>query len=412
MKKPEILETAFNVYRVGRQLGQGGAGYVFEVIEAQGEGKHAAKILDSTRINADSRRRFKNEYKFCNRCCHPRIVPATDYGLSESGAPFFVMPLFDGSLRDVIDKLTPASAVEIFLQILDGVEAAHLNNVVHRDLKPENILFRGEMSQPQVVISDFGISRFTNNDLFTDIETKAGVRLANFQYAAPEQRMRGRPVDHRADIYSLGLIFNELFTKELAVGEGYTLVSKVAADHAFLDPIISRMLQQDPDRRFGSIGELRRSLGAAKGKFLEGQKLDRLRGCVVPEGEITDPLVLDPPRLVDVDWNAGVLRLKFQHRLNQGWLNALYNMGGYTSIMGSEPHTVRIIGEEACIPASSNSAEQVLNHFKQWLPRANAVYRTTVQQAVAAEKREREEELKAELRATEERQRVRQLLSV
>src|SRR3972149_4359299 len=118
------------------------------------------------------------------------------------------MPLFDSSLRPLMRAGLPQDTVlRYFSQILDGTEAAHLHNVAHRDLKPENILF--ENAAARLVVADFGIARFQEEELYTAVETKASDRLANFQYAAPEQRLRGAEVDYRADIYSLGLLLNE-----------------------------------------------------------------------------------------------------------------------------------------------------------------------------------------------------------
>jgi serine/threonine protein kinase len=103
----------------------------------------------------------------------------------------------------------------IFSQILDGVEAAHLQNVIHRDLKPENILC--DQNFATIAIADFGTARFTEDILATAIETGPSQRLANFQYAAPEQRTVGGDVQATADIYALGLMLNELFTGSVPI---------------------------------------------------------------------------------------------------------------------------------------------------------------------------------------------------
>lgn len=99
------------------------------------------------------------------------------------------MPLFDVSLRTLMrEGVDPEKILPYFGQILDGIEAAHLFKVVHRDLKPENILFhKGTGTR---VIADFGIAHFQEERLITAVETKDGDRLANFLYAAPEQRVR------------------------------------------------------------------------------------------------------------------------------------------------------------------------------------------------------------------------------
>lgn len=103
-------------------------------------------------------KRFENEFRFCSRNKHKNIITVLDHGLTNDGAPFFVMPLFDGSLRGFIGGLEIKNAIEIFLSILNGVEAAHQLGVVHRDLKPENILI-GDNGK-DVVVANFGIAEF------------------------------------------------------------------------------------------------------------------------------------------------------------------------------------------------------------------------------------------------------------
>ena len=89
----------------------------------------------------------------------------------------------------------------LFSDVLDGVEAAHFLKVIHRDLKPENLLVT--MPSRRVVVADFGVAHFEEEDLYTAVETREAERLANFLYSAPEQRARGRDVDCRADVFAL-----------------------------------------------------------------------------------------------------------------------------------------------------------------------------------------------------------------
>jgi len=150
----------------------------------------------------------------------------------------------------------------IFSQILDGVEAAHGQNVIHRDLKPENILFDRASETP--VIADFGIAHFEEEDLFTAVETNDGRRLANFEYAAPEQCKRGKRVDHRADIYALGLILNEMFTAALARGTNYKTIASVAPQYGYLDELVSRMLCNDPADRPQTVAVVKEEIDSVR----------------------------------------------------------------------------------------------------------------------------------------------------
>jgi serine/threonine protein kinase len=201
------------------------------------------KVL--TQVAADKRRRFKNETKFLANNKHPNIVTVTDHGVADAAnikGPFYVMRRYDGSLREHMAKeLSPDHILKSFAQMLDGVEAAHLQGVTHRDLKPENFLF--EEASDILAVADFGVASFTQQQLLTLVETGPTQRLANFMYAAPEQRVAGRAISTAADIYALGMILNELFTGNPPHGTDYQLIKTVASEHGFLDQIVARMIK-------------------------------------------------------------------------------------------------------------------------------------------------------------------------
>lgn len=409
MRKPKQLQSPFAVYEVGKLLGQGGAGYVYAVKDDTAA-ELAAKVLDPMRATRDRIKRFENEYRFCSQNRHSNVISVSDYGLTDTGAPFFIMPKYHSSLRPYMGCLETANALEVFGHILNGVEAAHLKGVIHRDLKPENILINKNVDR--VVICDFGIARFTSEDLFTAVETQDGTRLANFQYAAPEQRQRGSQVDGRTDIYALGLILNELFTGKLAHGTNYILVSAVHRELGYIDPIVERMLQQDPTRRFGSIDELKKELQFLRAEWVTRQKLSALDNVVIPEAEIDDPLLVDPPKIESVDWKDGVLSIRLHRFINDNWLWALNNMGEYSSVFRKGPEAFQVSGKEARIGARSSEAEAILKHFKDWLPRVNQVYENKVK-SDAAEKQQREEEkIEREKARTRERLEVLRKLKI
>jgi Protein kinase domain len=258
-KQKSIFKTAFASYKVTGQLGQGKTGIVHEVEDEDGR-ILALKVLDpkfeGTRI-----KRFRNEIAFCLRNIHRNIITVLEYGVSsiEPTSPFYVMPIYRKTLRTLMDEGIPADDVlPAFIQMLDGVEAAHLDSVIHRDLKPENILF--DVENKTLVIADFGIASFKEMDLYTAVETNDGERLANFQYSAPEQRHRGRNVDHRTDIFALGLILNEMFTSQVPQGTGYKLISAVSPHYAYLDKVVEEMIQQEVAKRPDSVATVRKGL--------------------------------------------------------------------------------------------------------------------------------------------------------
>ena len=407
MKNPKLFRTAFNTYSATEKIGEGGCGVVHKVKDERGE-FFAIKSLDLSKASKEKMKRFKNEYLFCAKNKHPNIITVLENGLNEDQSPFFVMPLYDGSIRSIVGKLQPRDALNVFEKILDGVEAAHKLGVTHRDLKPENILSSDKSKE--LVIADFGIARFEEDDIYTAVETREGTRLANFQYAAPEQRVRGRAMDHRADIYALGLILNELFTGELALGTNFKTISSVTADYPYLDALVDRMLQQDPAARFQEIEEIKKELIARGEQHVSLQKINSLKDTVIPVGELDDPLVSDPIRVVDGEWDNGILKITLNRPVNDNWLWALGNMGGHTSVLGKGPESFRFIGNVAQVSADTHEAQQIIDYFKQWLPQANQVYVHKLKSDIKKSEHKQQAELQAKIKAEEEKLRMKQSL--
>ena len=313
LKKPIEFRTTFSSYLAREVIGEGGSGRVYLADEDQGP-PVAIKLLDESKATKERLKRFENEYRFCNQTDHPNIIRVIDHGLHEERGSFFVMPLYECSLRQLLNDGIPCDrALAIFSRIINGVEAAHLLGVVHRDLKPENILVRNRGDE--LVVADFGIARFTAEDLYTAVETKAQDRLANFQYAAPEQRMRDADVDYRADIYAIGLMLNEMFTRAIPLGTNYQTIGAVAEESGYLDSLVARMLSQDPAARPSSMRDIRQELNARRNEFLSHQRVSALKQTVISEAEIDDPLAEIPPTVIDADWDGSTLTLVRQAKL-------------------------------------------------------------------------------------------------
>jgi serine/threonine protein kinase len=405
--KKKVFETTFAKYFDEGIIGQGGSGQVHRVIDELGQ-KFAVKILDPAKASGTKLRRFKNEINFSLRNQHRNIISVIDHGLYKSGgkdSPFYVMPFYDGSLRRLIATgIAPAKVLHYFALILDGIEAAHLQKVFHRDLKPENILH--DPKSDMLLIADFGIAHFDEDELYTWVETKPHERLANFQYAAPEQRTRGMEVDHRADIFAIGLILNEMFTGEVPHGTGFKTIESVASDYSYLDALVVEMIQQSPRERYASIEIIKQQLKARGLEFIESQKLDKLKQKAIPVSDIDDPLITDPPRIIEADWNNGMLRLIFSCPLNQKWHYALCNMGSYSAPWGKGPERFKIVGNIAMIDAKSDEVQTIIDYFKQWLPKANEVYKETIIREKRKEEEKERQRLKRQVEAEEERLRV------
>lgn len=410
MVKAKQLEfvTTFSKFVSTRLLGEGGSGYVYEAKD-ENEQKFAVKLLKKQGVTTDKRRRFKNEIAFCQRSTHPNIISVIDSGIffdDGVAVPFYVMPFYDSSLRNLISTgLKPELIIRLFSQLLDGADAAHLQGIVHRDLKPENILYK--TADGNLALADFGIARFTENELYTAVETKAQDRLANFLYAAPEQRVRGKNIDTRVDIYAIGLILNEMFTHEVPQGSGYKTIASVAPEYSYLDEIVDKMIRQISDERLNSIKEVKALLSIRGANYVTEQKLSVLNSTVIPTSEIDDPLVVTPVQIVGFDWDNGLLTLVLSQPVNPRWRNALLNMGSYTSLMGKEPERFTLEGNLAKISAQERQVQDIINYFKSWIPQITARYKNDLENERRRKEEEERQKIKMEIEKEEAKARLR-----
>lgn len=407
LRKPLVFEAAFATYTATEIVGEGGSGRVYKASDEAGS-VYAVKVLDPTKASKEKLRRFKNELLFGQRNKHRNIITVVDQGIFRDGkrsSPFYVMPYYEASLRDVLTRgINPATALALFAQLLDGVEAAHLQGIVHRDLKPENILY--DPNAELLLIADFGTARFAEEELYTLIETAPNTRLANFQYAAPEQRTRGIEVDRRADIFALGLILHEMFTGEVPQGSDHKTIRSVAPEYSYLDDLVSAMRRQYPSARPESIEVIKRELIGRRQQFVTLQRISELKQTVVPVTDLDDPLIADPARIVSFDWDRGTLTLFLQQPVNAKWIQALYSMGSYSSVMGKGPENFSFSGNNAVIAAREDQVQPIINYFKQWLPMANRKYEEILKREKAEAEQRQRRELQAEIEEQERRQRI------
>ncbi len=201
-------------YKIVRKLGQGGMGAVY-LAEQLGIGHRVAlKFLKSEfSEDAEIARRFLNEAKSYARVAHPNAVTLHDFGQDEEGNLFIAMEYCEGvDLKKILleqKRIPLGEAIDIILQIADVLGNAHSKHVVHRDLKPENIMLRKGMRGLHVKVLDFGIARLMNEG--TKL-TMQGAIAGTPRYMAPEQVEGRDDVDHRADIYAVGILLFEMIT--------------------------------------------------------------------------------------------------------------------------------------------------------------------------------------------------------
>jgi eukaryotic-like serine/threonine-protein kinase len=414
LRKPVTLETAFGTYTVDDLLGEGGAGRVYGGVSHDGA-KVAVKVLSADRAASNKRSRFKNEIAFLARDRHPNIVSVTDHGVAKDGdikGPFYVMRRYDCNLRDLMKLGGPSQDVlQLFGKILDGVEAAHLLGVVHRDLKPENVLFDKSGHTP--AIADFGVASFTDDIVATVVETGPTQRLANFMYAAPEQRSPGQRVALQADIYALGLMLNEMFTSKVPHGTDFHLIGKAHPDFAYLDAVVAKMMKQEPTERFDSTSQLKTAIAAHHSEFLSLQKISKIDATVIPAGEVDEPLAHEPPKLVEAEWSNGVLILRLDRPVNEAWVQILQGqMGSFSYSMNAPPQAFRFNGHEARVQSREHEAQSIIDHFKDWLPQASRNLKFLLEGQERQRQVEIQNRLKREREAEEQRLRVNRALRV
>ena len=207
---PEEMDRLIPDYTFLALIGQGGMGAVYKAVQKRLDRIVAVKVLPPELAKeAGFTQRFEREAKALARLSHPNLVAVHDFGLSGEWC-YLVMEFVDGAnLREVMrtGRLTPPEALAIVPQICSALQYAHDQGVVHRDIKPENILLD---QRGRVRIADFGLAKLRQDpDNAGQTLTLSGSVLGTVHYMAPEQVEGCKDVDHRADIYSLGVVFYE-----------------------------------------------------------------------------------------------------------------------------------------------------------------------------------------------------------
>ena len=236
-------------------LGRGGMGVVYKARQPRLNRMVALKVLAPGRQqDPQFAERFLREAQALAKLNHPNIVTVYDFGESD-GLFYLLMEFVDGvTLRGLLHggKTSPEQALAIVPRICEALQFAHEAGVVHRDIKPENILLD---KQGRVKIADFGIARILGVEGQPE-HTRDRYVIGTPYYMAPEQVEKPLSVDHRADIYSLGVVFYEMLTGELPLGRFALPSQKVQVD-VRLDDVVLRALEKEPQMRYQHASQVK-----------------------------------------------------------------------------------------------------------------------------------------------------------
>jgi eukaryotic-like serine/threonine-protein kinase len=257
----------FAGYEIVGVVGRGGMGIVMKGYDRSLARYVAIKVLDPSQANMQaSRERFAREAKAAAAVVDDNVIPI--YGVDHwNNVPYLVMPYVKGeSLQQRIDRAAPLpieTTLEVALQISRGLAAAHDQGLVHRDIKPSNILIPASVSR--ILITDFGLARSMDDHTLTQSGTIAGTP----QYMSPEQ-IRGDTVDGRTDLFSLGSVIYAMACGHppFQADYSYAIIRRITDERHrrlsqvrpgipdFLDELVDRLLEKNPDRRFTSAQEV------------------------------------------------------------------------------------------------------------------------------------------------------------
>ena len=253
---PEELREHFPELEILELLGAGGMGAVYRAKQRSLDRTVALKVLRGEIADDPAfEERFHREARALARLNHPGIVSVFDSG---SAGPYFylLMEHVDGAnLRSVLrsGELASDEVLRLVAQICDALQYAHREGVVHRDIKPENILVTTEGI---VKIADFGLAKLVVSGIGDVSLTETAHTVGTLHYMAPEQIEKPGSVDHRADLYSLGVVFYELLTGELPLGRFMPPSEKVQID-VRLDEVVLKTLAKEPERRYQAADDIK-----------------------------------------------------------------------------------------------------------------------------------------------------------
>ncbi len=291
---PSVAEAArlFPNYQITEMIGRGGMGVVYKGKQTSLDRIVAIKLLPlEVSIDRDFGDRFVREARTMAKMNHPNIVSVFDFGHTTEGHLYFVMEFVEGTTLHHLIKavgLKPTQSLELIIGVCDALQYAHSEGVIHRDIKPANILVD---TRGRVKVTDFGLARMDTTKTPEQWgQTMTGMVLGTPDYMSPEQK-KGVRVDHRADIYSLGVMLYEMLCGEIPAGIFDPPSVRVAVDER-IDQVVIRAMQQEPDRRYASSGEMKTAVENIRNTPLPEKPASGV--ATVPPGPLSGPGMIAP----------------------------------------------------------------------------------------------------------------------
>ncbi|HEY2573993.1 MAG TPA: serine/threonine-protein kinase, partial [Verrucomicrobiaceae bacterium] len=257
---PERLQGMLQGYEVIEIIGRGGMGAVYKARQISLDRVVAIKILPPAIWDdeEDYAERFRTEARMMAKLMHPGMIAVFDFGETPDGQLYFIMEHVAGTdVSQMIAKqgmLPPLHALAIAAHVCDTLRYAHEHGIIHRDIKPANVMVDLE---GRVKVADFGLAKLASQDTS---QSKSKMTLGTPDFIAPEALIMGAAVDHRADLFSLGVMLYEMLTSRVPHGDFVPPRNIVPGLDKRFDAIVARAMQREPEARYQSAAEFRKAL--------------------------------------------------------------------------------------------------------------------------------------------------------
>jgi serine/threonine protein kinase len=380
---PATIPEIIGRYQILKAIGEGGMGALYLARDPAIDRLLAIKLLREGFDSAELRQRFASEARSAGRLHHQNIVTIFDVG-EHDRQPFIAMEYVKGeTLAEVARQqrvVSLARKLDWMDKLCAGLHYAHRAGVVHRDIKPANIMLDEE---GVLKILDFGIARFGASEM-----TQAGMVIGTLNYMAPEQMM-GRPIDMRADIFSVGAVFYEMLTYQRAFPGDLSsgIVHKILSGNpepletlipdldAAVIAVVAKCLEKDPDRRYPDLGATRRDLAGVRNRIATEDLSDfgPTLSMPVPRADTPAPVTTPSPRKRSDTSRQELLRLRAEQiELHFKEASGAFGKGDFNGCLRACQQALVLDPENRPVLELEEKAQAALEeqHLKGWLKEA------------------------------------------